>query len=299
MNTTNVISAIGTADVSARSIDPGNPTNASTSMQGGQAVFENNNYRITADDNNTVTITNKHTGETYQAWGDPHMNIDGQHAFDFWGTTTFKLEDGTKVTIETTPLASDPSVTLSSKVTITNGDYGVKISGVDTNQVGDLKIDEAKGYGRVLDTVVSDGNVLNENPAGKGFVAIDRDGNVRAVDQNYINQTDLKKTGALQDQFKEAFAKLSSLLQIIFQGTFMSSLPQQATPENDGHQPVAPHPVTNTPLNPGHIHLDPHNGFDYGYDPYKYKMAGAVPEKQKEMVTFPVMLDKNNAELCK
>lgn len=209
-------------------IDPSNPTQASTSLQGGQAVFENTNYRITADDNNTVTIYNKHTGETYQAWGDPHMKIDGQQAFDFWGTTTFKLEDGTKVTIETTPFAANPEMTLSSKVTITNGDYGVKISGVDSNQSGDLKIDEAKGYGRVLDVVVSDGNVLNENPAGQGFVAIDRNGNVRAVDQNYINQTDLKKTGSLQDQFKEAFSKLSSLFAIAFQGTFLGNLAQPA-----------------------------------------------------------------------
>ena len=244
-------SAVTTA--SGSSIDPSNPTNASTSMQGGQAVFENNNYRITADDNNTVTITNKHTGETYQAWGDPHMKIDGEQAFDFWGTTTFKLEDGTKVTIETTPFASNPEMTLSSKVTITNGDYGVKISGVDSNQTGDLKIDEAKGYGRVLDAVVSDGNVLNENPAGKGFVAIDRDGNVRSVDQNYINQTDLKKTGALQDKFKEAFSKLSSLFQIAFQGTFLGNL--QSTTGNEETRPGTPQPVSTTPQPDGRMWL--------------------------------------------
>ena len=52
-------------------------------MQGGKAVFKNDNYRITADDDNTVTINNKHTGETYQAWGAPHMKIDGKDTFDF------------------------------------------------------------------------------------------------------------------------------------------------------------------------------------------------------------------------
>jgi len=253
MNAINATNATALAPAVGNSVDPSNPTNASTSMQGGQAVFENINYRIAADDNNTVTISNKHTGETYQAWGDPHMKIDGEQAFDFWGTTTFKLEDGTKVTIETTPVPSNPEVTLSSKVTITNGDYGVKITGVDSNQTGDLKIDDARGYGRVLDAVVRDGNMLNENAAGKGFVAIDRDGNVRAVDQNYIDQTDLKKTGALQDRFKDAFAKLSSLFQIAFQGTFLSSLSQ--TPANDESRPVSPLPAVSVPRDDGRTWL--------------------------------------------
>ncbi len=206
--------------------DPANPTNASTTMQGGRAVFENDNYRITAGDNNEVNITNKHTGETYQIWGDPHVNVDGQHAFDFWGTTTFKLEDGTNVTIQTTPWANNPNATLASKVTITNGDYGVQISGVDTNKTGDLKIDEAKGWGEVLDWAVDDGNVLQENPAGKGFVAVDDNGMVRKVDQQYINQTDLTKGGAdkLQNQFKDAFRLLGGLLSISFAGMFLGAL---------------------------------------------------------------------------
>jgi len=76
-----------------------NPSNASTVMVGGKVQFENDNYRITMGDNNEVIIKNKNTGEEYKAWGDPHVNIDGKHAFDFWGTTTFSLDDGTKVTI--------------------------------------------------------------------------------------------------------------------------------------------------------------------------------------------------------
>jgi len=209
-----------------------NPTHASTSMQGGQAVFENDNYRITAGDDNTVTINNKHTGETYQAWGDPHMKVDGQQDFDFWGKTTFALEDGTKVTIDTTPNKDNPSTTLSSKVTITNGDYGVQITGVDTNKTGDLKINEAKGYGRVLDAVTTDGNTVQENPAGKGFVAVDQHGQVRKVDQDYINKTDEVKTGKLQDKHQEAFEKLRSLISIAFEGVFLGNHGGQG---NDGH----------------------------------------------------------------
>ncbi|MEW6704685.1 MAG: DUF1521 domain-containing protein [Pseudomonadota bacterium] len=206
-------------------LDPSNPTNASARMEAGLAVFENDNYRITAGDDNTVTITNKHTGETYQAWGDPHLNIDGRHAFDFWGTTTFALEDGTKVTIETTPWDHNPNATLSSKVTITNGDYGVQITGVDTNTRGDLKINEARGWGEVLDWAVDDGNRLHENPAGKGFVAVDAEGRIRKVDQQYILETDLLKGGRhqLQERYRDAFRVLGGLLSIAFVGAFVGA----------------------------------------------------------------------------
>lgn len=232
--------------------DPANPTNASTAMQGGKAVFENDNYRISAGDDNEVLIQNKRTGETYRAWGDPHMDIDGKHEFDFWGTTTFALDDGTKVTIQTTPWGNNPEATLSSKVTITNGDYGVQITGVDTNSLGDLAIDEGKGWGRMVDWAVDDGNVLYENTFGKGFLAVDDQGRIRAVDQQYINETDLKKGGALAERFDGAFRMLEGLVSITFMGVFLSSLGElfnaatrdsgtRRNPANDGDgNPVPP-----------------------------------------------------------
>ncbi|RZI95559.1 MAG: DUF1521 domain-containing protein, partial [Rubrivivax sp.] len=197
----------------------------------GQAVFENDNYRITAGDNNTVNIFNKKTGETYNIWGDPHVNIDGKHAFDFWGTTTFKLEDGTKVTIETVNAGNN--MTLASTVNITNGDYGVQISGVDTNKVGDLKINEAAGWGEVLDWTHSDGNVLQENPAGAGFLGVDAQGNIQKVDQAYINKTDLQLNAAALDPatqqrgsdfLRNALNLFSGLLSASLSGAFLGAL---------------------------------------------------------------------------
>lgn len=212
----------GTSSCNASAVS--NPTNANTTMTGGKVQFENDNYRITMGDDNTVTIHNKNTGETYQAWGDPHMNIDGKHAFDFWGTTTFALDDGTKVTIETTPWANNPEMTLSSKVTITNGDYGVQVSGVDTNQVGDLKFEEAEGLGQLTDLVVADGNTLYENTYGSGFMGIDSQGKLRQVDQQFINETDLKKGGALQARAGEMFKAFAGLMAISFLGGFLQAL---------------------------------------------------------------------------
>ena len=201
-----------------------NPTNASTSMVGGKVCFENDNYRITMGDDNSVNIFNKNTGESYLAWGDPHMQVDGQQAFDFWGTTTLALDDGTKVTIETTPWANNPAMTLASKVTITNADYGVQVTGVDSNQVGDLAFEEAKGFGELADAVVDDGNVLYENPFGKGFLGLDDGGTLRPVDQQYINDTDLKKGGSLEQRFAQAFESMIGLMAVAFVGRFLNAL---------------------------------------------------------------------------
>ncbi|KQY85484.1 DUF1521 domain-containing protein [Pelomonas sp. Root1444] len=224
-------------------LDASNPSNASTSMVGGKAVFENDNYRITAGDNNEVLIHNKKTGEDYKIWGDPHVNVDGKHAFDFWGTTTFALEDGTKVTIETTPWNGNKDMTLASKVNITNGDYGVQISGVDTNKVGDLKINEAKGWGETLDWTHDDGNVLQENPAGKGFLGVDSQGKIHKVDQSYINKTDLKLNPVADDTAQRAgefarniFSMFTGLLSASFTGAFLSALASASS--SDTPQPA-------------------------------------------------------------
>lgn len=174
-----------------------NPSHASTRMEGGQAVFENDNYKIVAGHDNTVTITNKHTGDTYQVWGDPHVKIDGQQAFNFWGTTTLRLEDGTKVTIQTTPWSNNPNATLASKVTITNGDYGAQITGIDTNSPGTVQVHEAAGWGKLLDWAVDDGNTMFEHTAGKDFVGVDAQGNLHHVDQAWVDQSDLTKGGSV------------------------------------------------------------------------------------------------------
>ena len=212
--------------------DPANPTNASTSMQAGKVCFENDNYRITMGDDNTVNIYNKNTGESYLAWGDPHMNVDGQHAFDFWGTTTLSLDDGTKVTIETTPWLNNPEMTLSSKVTITSGDYAVQVSGIDTNQIGDLKFEEGKGWGGLADLLVADGNVIYENPFGKGFLGLEG-GQIQQVDQGYINKTDLSKSANLQALAADAFAQMVGLLSVGFMGSFMGALRAAVSGEGD------------------------------------------------------------------
>ena len=61
-------------------------------------------------------------------------------------------------------------------------------------------------------------------PGTPTFVAIDRNGRIRSVDQQYINETDLKKGGALQARAQEAFKALAGLMAVSFIGSFLGSL---------------------------------------------------------------------------
>lgn len=229
------------ANVSLQGPQLSNPTHASTVKEGGLVKFENDNYRITAGDNNEVNILDKHTGESTRIWGDPHVDVNGKRAFDFWGTTTFALKDGTKLTIETTPFNQNPQMTLASKVTITNGDYGVQISGVDTNKVGDLSFEEGKGWGKMIDAVVADGNTVYAKQNGGGFEGVDDAGHLRNVDQNFINETDLSKGGAWKAKLEGLLANLSSLVSIISVGLFGSHQGGSQGGEGAHHHHHFPH----------------------------------------------------------
>lgn len=192
----------------------------------GNVRFENENYRITAGDDDQVLIQNRNTGEQYRIWGDPHVEVDGRQAFDFWGQTTFILDDGTKVTIGTTPWEKGGNgATVASTVTITDGDYTAEITGVDTNTRGDLEFREFHGvHATVHELATRDGNVLRENADGAGFVALNDDGELVGVDQAFINATDEIKQGAVSfmQHYREALHVFRSLVGIVFSGDLVA-----------------------------------------------------------------------------
>jgi hypothetical protein len=126
-------------------------------------------YTLQLDERNSeITIRNADTGETTRIWGDPHVEVDGQHVYDFWGTTTFTLENGTKITIGTEPFGSNPDAYVASKLTITKGDQAIVVDGISQNQLGDLSVSMSND-GRALDVATRDGFVLNENASGSGW----------------------------------------------------------------------------------------------------------------------------------
>lgn len=223
----------------------GGPGPSTSRTADGKVQFENDNYRITADDNNEIIVHNKATGENYRIWGDPHVEVDGKHAFDFWGKTTFVLDDGTRLTIATTPWAEGHNgATVASQLTIVDGGgkYMAQIEGIDSNTHGDLGFtDIGVGQNDRLEVSLDEGNVLRENASGSGFVAMASDGQLRGVDQAFINATDeVKAAGvSMMERLTSMFADFSGLVSLSFNGSMVPleadddgkvTLPQVALP---------------------------------------------------------------------
>jgi len=163
----------------------------------GTATIDLGNYTLDINEHNSeMVLTNKDTGERSRIWGDPHFdtNGDGRTDVDFWGTISLNLEDGTKITINTTPYARNEAMTLSSKLTITNGDQAIVVDGIDQNSIGDMSITQSDD-GRVLDTFTGDGMNLYENSQGDGWMV--RDG----LWMREVTQADMNKTKDMPSDF--------------------------------------------------------------------------------------------------
>lgn len=140
--------------------------------------------------NSEIKIINTKTNEETRIWGDPHVdyNKDGKNDFDFWGTTTFKLENGTKITINTEPWKGNKNMYVANNIVVTKGQQSLVIDGLSQNKHGDLKIHQGLN-GHKLDALVADGKLtLRENPNGvgwlneKGQMVTQHDGNRTKID---------------------------------------------------------------------------------------------------------------------
>jgi hypothetical protein len=148
---------------------PGAQWTASLQGEGQAAIDLGDGYSLDIDENNSqILITNAETGETTRIWGDPHVDVDGKHVYDFWGKTTFTLENGTKITIDTEQGHGNPDVYFASKLTITKGDQAIVVDGVSQQTKGDLSVSMSND-GRALDARTGDGFVLQENATGSGW----------------------------------------------------------------------------------------------------------------------------------
>lgn len=144
---------------------------ASVGANGQGSIDLGDGYSVKLNENNSeITVTNANTGETTRIWGDPHVEIDGKQAFDFWGTTTFTLGNGAKITINTEPFGGNPNAYVASQLVITKGDQAVTVDGISQNQTGDLSVTMGSN-GRALDAATRDGYTLTENGAGAGWLA--------------------------------------------------------------------------------------------------------------------------------
>ncbi len=156
----------------------------------GRASIDLGNYTLDVNERNSeFVVTNKETGEKTRIWGDPHFEHNGGRVGDFYGTTTLNLADGTKITINTTPYEKGGNgTTLSSTLTITQGDRVMRVTGLDQNQLGDLKIEQLGFTGRLVDAAVDDGTSIYENPEGGPWLRLNEGGWMQAIDRNFLAQ---------------------------------------------------------------------------------------------------------------
>lgn len=126
-------------------------------------------YRLQFNEKSSeIYILNENTGEKTRIWGDPHVDVDGKRAFDFWGTTTFTLENGTKITINTEQWNGNPNMYVASQVVVTKGSNALVVDGISQNQLGDLEVSMSNS-GYAVDAAHRDGYVLHENDSGAGW----------------------------------------------------------------------------------------------------------------------------------
>lgn len=167
------------------------PWTATLGQNGTGSVDLGDGYTLRLNERNSeIVIHNANTNETTRIWGDPHVDFNGKRIFDFWGTTTFTLENGTKITIETEQWRGNPNEYVASKVIVTNGSQGLVIDGISQNRLGDLSITTGHN-GYALDAAHRDGFTLHENATGAGWrteagtVATQRDLNATRVGREY------------------------------------------------------------------------------------------------------------------
>ncbi len=123
-------------------------------------------YHLAIDERSSqMTIVNDATGQSTRIWGDPHVDVNGQHKFDFYGTTTFTLANGTKITINTEQWAGNPNAYVASQVVITKGQNAIIVDGISQNKIGDLSISMSNN-GYAVDAAHRDGFTIHEGGGG-------------------------------------------------------------------------------------------------------------------------------------
>ena len=96
-----------------------------------QSIYTQDGYVLTTEGKDEAFTITDPEGKTTRIWGDPHLNESDADKWDFKERSTF-IFGKNKLTVET--IAADQNTSLSSKITIYNGDMRATISGIDKNK---------------------------------------------------------------------------------------------------------------------------------------------------------------------
>jgi len=143
------------------------PWTATMPQDGRAEVDLGDGYTMELNEHSSEIILKDADGNETRIWGDPHVDVNGERIGDFYDTTTFELENGTKITINTEPWDGNENAYVASQVVVTNGDQGMVIDGISQNDKGDLSITMNEN-GEMLDFQNDDGLNLYEQDLGEG-----------------------------------------------------------------------------------------------------------------------------------
>lgn len=182
-------------------------------------------YTIAAstDNSGTLTVTDNCTGETFKVWGDPHISTGSGGTADFQhAPATFKLPDGTEITVDPT---NNPGVNTINNVTITKGNDAVTMTGF---KGGNIQTTNLPGEGYYLDATTPDGTVLTAENGNINDLMLANgteigDGkNVGNIDQ-YANGSGSQSLSQLQQTIAQLEQEISQLEQGLFMNTGFAS----------------------------------------------------------------------------
>ncbi len=123
-----------------------------------KTIHLDNGYILSFEGQHQAWSITDPQGNKSRIWGDPHVQESDNGKWDFKEQTTFKLDDGTKITVKTKPWGNG-SMTVSDELFITKGDQAITVKGIADNNV---QISDVGMNGRELDRMVNDGYLVKE-----------------------------------------------------------------------------------------------------------------------------------------
>ncbi len=182
---------------------------ASMPGEGKAQIDIGDGYTLSIDETSSEITVRDADGNATRIWGDPHVDYNGKHIGDFWGTTTFQLENGTKITINTEKSPWN-DMTYAEQVVVTRGDQAVVIDGVSEVTKGDLSVSLSTD-GRALDAAHDDGFVIHEaDSASTGWTS--------SITGAAVGQADFNLTKPGMEPVREALEAFNTSLGLMLSG---------------------------------------------------------------------------------
>jgi Domain of Unknown Function (DUF1521) len=133
-----------------------------TDQAAGRVAFDlNDGYSMWIDESKSAFTVANGGKETVHVWGAAQVALDGTTLGGFAGTTSLVLGNGTKISMETLPDTKTSTQFYLDRLTVTQGECAVVVSGVSQMIGGDLTITQSH-TGEAIDDRTRDGLVFEQ-----------------------------------------------------------------------------------------------------------------------------------------